>query len=133
VQKLRRRLLDHEEFERDLRQLEDEAGLPAFYRSKPIPERMAAIGMSQAAIDHVSTWLDAIVRIASGRSDELPDNVKMNLPPTQTPNSLARNYWRVSFRATGRPEPSRSAGAPAIAATSQHSTACQARTRQRPS
>ena len=79
MQKLRQILLDHEEFEKDLRQLEDEAGLPVFYRSKPIPERMAAVGMSQGAIDHVQKWLDAISKVGSGRGDELPDDVKREL------------------------------------------------------
>ena len=38
--------------------IEAELGLPTFYRSKPIVERMAALGYDQAAIDHVKTWLD---------------------------------------------------------------------------
>ena len=79
VQRMREVIRDHEEFERDLQEREAEAGLPTFYRSKPIVERMAAVGMSQAAIDHVSTWLDAINKIGSGRSDELPDHVKGEL------------------------------------------------------
>src|ERR1700716_963344 len=47
--------------------------------SKPIVERMAAIGASQAEIDHVRTWLDALSKIVSGRMDELPDQVKSEL------------------------------------------------------
>jgi len=40
---------------------------------------MAAVGMSQAAIDHVSTWLDAMEKIVPGRQDELPDHGKKDL------------------------------------------------------
>ena len=55
--------------EKDLRALEDEHGIPEFARSRPLPERMAAVGMSRAVIDRV---LDA-------RSDDLPDDVKSEL------------------------------------------------------
>jgi flagellar biosynthesis chaperone FliJ len=68
-----------DEFETTLRQLEDEQGLPSFYRSKPLVERMAAVGMSQGAIDHVQTYLDAIETVKSGRQDELPEHVKREL------------------------------------------------------
>jgi hypothetical protein len=67
------------EMERHFQELEAKAGLPSFYRSKPLVERMAAVGMSQGAIDHVRTWLDALSKIASGRSDELPAHVKAEL------------------------------------------------------
>jgi hypothetical protein len=79
VQKFQEIIEDWGEFERDLQQREDEVGLPTFYRSKPIAERMAGVGMSQEAIDHVKTWMDAIVKINSGRIDELPDHVKSEL------------------------------------------------------
>jgi hypothetical protein len=79
VQRFREIIQDWDAFEKDLQECEDEAGLPAFYRSKPIGERMAAVGMSQEAIEHVTTWMDAIVKINSGRADELPDDVKRDL------------------------------------------------------
>jgi hypothetical protein len=56
--------------------MEAELGLPTFYRSKPIVERMAALGYDQAAIDHVKTWLDVLTKIVSGRQDELADHLK---------------------------------------------------------
>ena len=46
--------------ENDLRSLEDEHGIPEFARSRPLPERMAAVGRQ-------------------GRSDDLPDDVKSEL------------------------------------------------------
>jgi hypothetical protein len=42
-------------------------GLPTFYRSKPLVERMAAVGFDPATIDQVQTWLVAIPKIVTGR------------------------------------------------------------------
>jgi hypothetical protein len=70
---------DAQEFEMRLQELEAEAGSPAFYQSKPVVERMAALGMSQDLIDHARTWLDALSKVVSGRSDELPEHVKAEL------------------------------------------------------
>ena len=49
--------------ENDLRSLEDEHGIPEFARSRPLPERMAAVGMSRAVIDRVQVMLDALDRV----------------------------------------------------------------------
>jgi hypothetical protein len=76
---LSKAIQDFRELEKDLRQLEDEAVLPAFYRSKPLTERMAAVGMSQAVIDRVETYIDALDAVQSGRLDELPDYLKSEL------------------------------------------------------
>jgi hypothetical protein len=65
--------------ENDLRSLEDEYGIPEFARSRPLPERMAAVGMSRAVIDRVSKSLDALDMVRQGRSDDLPDDVKNEL------------------------------------------------------
>ena len=65
--------------ENDLRSLEDEHGIPEFARSRPLPERMAAVGMSRAVIDRVSKSLDALDMVRQGRSDDLPDDVKSEL------------------------------------------------------
>jgi hypothetical protein len=46
VRKLRDAAQEVQEFEKHLQELEGEAGLPTFYRSKPLVERMAALGMS---------------------------------------------------------------------------------------
>lgn len=78
VQKLRELMQNCAEFEKDLQAHETEAGLPTD-QSKPIVARMAAVGMSQDAIDRVKTWMDAIVKINSGRVDELPDRMKSEL------------------------------------------------------
>jgi len=59
--------------------MQDEAGLPAFYPSNPLTERMAAVGMSQAVIDRVETYIDALDAVQSGRLDELPDYLKSEL------------------------------------------------------
>jgi hypothetical protein len=65
--------------ENDLRSLEDEHGIPEFARSRPLPERMAAVGMSRAVIDRVQMMLDALDMVRQGRSDDLPDDVKSEL------------------------------------------------------
>jgi hypothetical protein len=65
--------------EEDLRALEDEHGIPEFARSRPLPERMAAVGMSRAVIDRISKFMDALDMVRQGRSDDLPDEVKSEL------------------------------------------------------
>jgi hypothetical protein len=70
---------DAELVEKDLRALEDELGIPEFARSLPLAERMAAVGMSRAGIERLSTFLDALEMVRQGRRDELPDLVKSEL------------------------------------------------------
>jgi len=70
---------DAEIVEKDLRALEDEHGIPEFARSRPLPERMAAVGMSRAGVERLSTFLDALDMVRQGRRDELPDHVKSEL------------------------------------------------------
>ena len=65
--------------ENDLRSLEDEYGIPEFARSRPLPERMAAVGMSRAVIDRISKFMDALDMDRQGRSDDLPDDVQSEL------------------------------------------------------
>jgi hypothetical protein len=65
--------------EKDLRALEDEHGTPEFARSRPLPERMAAVGMSRATVDRISKFMDALDMVRQGRSDDLPDDVKNEL------------------------------------------------------
>ena len=55
--------------ENDLRSLEDEHGIPEFARSRPLPERMAAVGMSRAVIDRVQMMLDALGMVRQGRRE----------------------------------------------------------------
>jgi hypothetical protein len=70
---------DAELVENDFRALEDELGIPEFARSRPLPERMAAVGTSRAGIERLSTFLDALEMVRQGRRDELPDHVKSEL------------------------------------------------------
>ena len=79
--------------EKDLRALEDEHGIPEFARSRPLPERMAAVGMSRAVIDRVRMMLDALDMVRQGRSDDLPDDVKTNLPARRTRSCPAPSNW----------------------------------------
>jgi hypothetical protein len=65
--------------EKDLRALEDEHGIPEFARSRPLPERMTAVGMGRAGVERLSTFLDALEMVRQGRRDELPDHVKSEL------------------------------------------------------
>ena len=65
--------------ENDLRAIEDEHDIPEFARSRPLPERMAAVGMSRAVIDRVSKFMEALDMVRQGRSDDLPDDVQSEL------------------------------------------------------
>jgi hypothetical protein len=71
LQKLRELVQNWAEFERVLQEREAKAGLPTYDQSKPIVERMAAVGMSQDAIDHFKTWMDSIVKINAQADAEL--------------------------------------------------------------
>jgi hypothetical protein len=79
VVELRSVIHEIEEFEAQFQALEREAGLPGFYRSKPITERMAHLGMSQEAIDDVGQLLDAMEKVMLGRGDEMSDITKRML------------------------------------------------------
>jgi hypothetical protein len=46
-----------DEMEKQVRTVEDAQGIPELARSKPLPERMAAVGMEQPLIDRVSEIL----------------------------------------------------------------------------
>jgi hypothetical protein len=70
---------DVAEMEDDLREREKAAGLPSFYQSKPLVERMAAVGMSREAIARVSEWLEAMGALVMGKGAELPEHIKKEL------------------------------------------------------
>jgi hypothetical protein len=64
----------------DLCAREDQQGLPTFYRSKPLVERMAAVGMSKEAIERVRTWLAVITTIDRTNSvNDLPADIRLEL------------------------------------------------------
>jgi hypothetical protein len=67
VVELRSVIDEIEEFEAQFQALEKGAGLPGFYRSKPITERMAHLGMSQEAIDVVDSSSMPWKRLALAR------------------------------------------------------------------
>jgi hypothetical protein len=78
IANLSKAMRDFEEFERQLQQHERERGL-ASDRTKPLDERMAAVGMRQEAIDHMSIMFYAVTKILGGRADEIPDHVRRQL------------------------------------------------------
>ena len=55
----RRLTAEIDELDADLCKLEEEIGLPSFYRSKPIPERLGHVGFPNETIKHVKMKLDA--------------------------------------------------------------------------
>ena len=71
---LKRLTADVEEFERNLRWLEAELGMPEFYRSKPRAQRLAYVGISKEAIAQVNMLFDAIE--TCNRLDEWPEGMK---------------------------------------------------------
>jgi len=67
----------------DLCARENQQGLPAFYRSKPLVERMAAVGMSKEAIARVRTCLAVITTIdRTNGVDDLPADIRRELAET---------------------------------------------------
>ena len=88
IANLRGTMRDLEEFERQLQQLERKHGLTSD-RSKPLDERMAAVGMRQEAIDHMSIMFDAVTKILGGRADEIPDHVRLQLAEAADAEILA--------------------------------------------
>ena len=73
-----------EEFERRLQDEEREWEITPV-PSKPLVERMAAIGMSKEVIDYVSDMLGAVTKIGLGRMDEIPHRIRRDL--TETPDA----------------------------------------------
>ena len=60
--------------------LEAARGLPEICQSKPLPERMAALGMCQDAIDRIQSYLSILEKLnAGGRIDELRADVRRKL------------------------------------------------------
>jgi hypothetical protein len=70
-------LCDIDELEAGLRQMEEERGLPSFYSSKPLVDRMAHLGMSPEAIERVGELLDAMMKTLQGKMDEIPDRRRL--------------------------------------------------------
>jgi hypothetical protein len=64
VAKCKEVLFDFKEFERNLEALEAERGLPMFYRSKPLVERLKHVGWEPKAIEQVEILLAAMTRQA---------------------------------------------------------------------
>lgn len=74
------KLVEIEEMEEDLQEVEAARGLSESNRLKPLPERMAALGMSREAIDRVRKYLDAFETLnARGGIDKLRADVKREL------------------------------------------------------
>ena len=63
-----------QEIERNLRAREAAMGLPASYRFKPLAERMAQLGMSNAAIAQVRMLIEALGALRDRR--EIPEAAK---------------------------------------------------------
>ena len=66
------------ELEADFERLEQERGLPVD-RTKPLAERMAAVGVSEQAIDRFFSLLDAFDKMRLGRMDEVPKDIRRKL------------------------------------------------------
>jgi hypothetical protein len=79
--------------EYDLRSLEDEHCIPEFARSKSLPERMAAVGMSRAVIGRVSKFLDALDMVRQAGAMTCRMTSKANLPARRTPSCPAPSSW----------------------------------------
>ena len=69
-----RTIEDVQELDAMLCRLEAWAGFPLFYRSKPIPERLKALGVPTAMIEEVNLYLDALHAITQGHG--VPERAK---------------------------------------------------------
>jgi hypothetical protein len=69
---------DVQDLERRLQEQEREWGITPF-PGKPLIERMAAIGMNKDVIQHVSDMLEAITRIVSNKTNEIPEGARISL------------------------------------------------------
>jgi hypothetical protein len=95
VEKALSMIRELDEFEARLQAMENEAGLPVFYRSKPLTGRMAHLGMSQEAIAHIAELLDGIEKLSLGRG-ELSDVVKRQLgQEAEAARSAAEQLARI--------------------------------------
>jgi hypothetical protein len=90
-----------DECEARLEALEKEAGLPSFYRSKTLTNRMAQLGMSHEAIDEVAGLLDAIEKLALGRCDELSEAAKKMLAREAQAELSAADQLATIIKAAG--------------------------------
>ena len=71
---IQRTIEDIQEFDAMLCRLEALAGLPLFYRSKPIPKRLEALGFPSETIEEVNLCFDALDAIRKGRG--VPERAK---------------------------------------------------------
>jgi hypothetical protein len=76
---LKEAIRELDELEAELQRLEKARGLPAFSRTKPLRERMAALGMRREAIDCISDLLDAMSKGELGKMDEVPEGIRRKL------------------------------------------------------
>jgi hypothetical protein len=67
---------DLDNLEMRLRELEKRRGIPDFYGTKSLPERMAALGMSKEGIDGISDALDAVTKAHLGKMGEIPERMR---------------------------------------------------------
>jgi hypothetical protein len=73
----RRAIGNVQEFDAMLCRLEALSGLPLFYRSKPIPERLKALGFPSEVIEDVNLMVDALEANGNGRA--MPERAKAML------------------------------------------------------
>src|SRR5262249_34091872 len=76
VAAMKRCIREIEEFEVELHMLERRQGLPSFYRSYSITERMRVLAFHADAISHVAQLLDVVNRLRRG--DEIPTALREN-------------------------------------------------------
>ena len=69
---------DWDEVEAELQRVEQEQGLPSD-RTKPLTDRLAALGMSKQAIDRIADLFDISDKIMLGMMDEVPEDIRRKL------------------------------------------------------
>jgi hypothetical protein len=103
---LKRVIADFDELERDLEAREAELGLPSFYRSKPLAERLAAVGVSKEAIAKINLMLEAFDVIRrTGDVNDYPEPVKQMLAKVADAEYSALDQLAALRESRRKPKP----------------------------
>ena len=97
IANLQRTIEDIQEFDSMLCRLEALAGFPLFYRSKPIPERLKALGFPNDTIEEVNVCFAALDAIRQGRG--VPERAKALLAEREAAEQSALDQLAAIVKA----------------------------------
>jgi hypothetical protein len=97
VANIRRAVHDIQRYDAMLSKLEVLAGLPLFYRSKPISERLRALGFENEMIEEINLCFDALDAIREDRG--LSERTKALLGEREAAEQSARDQLEAIVKA----------------------------------